>query len=261
MVFMTFFIFGCAEEEVTPTSTDNRAIIGISWCEETDVEEYSEDLQAYIDAIDKAGGVSLLLPLLTEEGKAEEALDSIDALIMTGGEDIDPSYYGEEPNANLEEVNSPRDKSDYLLLTAALERDMPVLAICRGHQMLNVVCGGTLYQDIPTQYETEVFHRSPDQLDFEYHNIGIVKGSELAEIMGPGTVAVNSWHHQAIKDLGEGLYVIATAADGIVEAVEGDGTAFVLGVQFHPEWHVDDGDMVHLELFKKLIEEGLKNRM
>lgn len=262
MIFMTFFIFGCAEEVTpTPTPRDNRAIIGISWCEETDVEEYSEDLQAYIDAVDKAGGVSLLLPLIAEKGEAEEALDSIDALIMTGGEDIDPSYYNEEPNANLEEVNSPRDKSDYILLTAALEREIPLLAICRGHQMLNVVCGGTLYQDIPTQYETEVFHRSPDQVDFEYHNIGIVKGSALAEIMGSGTIAVNSWHHQAIKNLGEGLYVIATAADGIVEAIEGDGNTFVVGVQFHPEWHVDDGDIVHLELFKKLVEQGLQNRI
>lgn len=97
-------------------------------------------------------------------------------------------------------------------------------------------------------------------MDFEYHDIGIVKGSKLAQIMGSGSIEVNSWHHQAIKDLGKGLYVVATAVDGIVEAIEGDGNTFVLGVQFHPEWHVDDGDIRYLAIFEALIEEGLESR-
>lgn len=236
----------------------DRPIIGISWCEDTDVSEYSEDLQAYIDAVELAGGVSILLPLLEEEAQANEWLEEIDALIMTGGEDIDPSYYNEKPDANLEDVNSERDQSDYILLTVALERNMPVLAICRGHQMLNVVCGGSLYQDIPTQYETDILHRSLDEVDFEYHDIGIVKGSKLAEIMGSGSIEVNSWHHQAIKDLGLGLYIVATSADGMVEAIEREGMAFVVGVQFHPEWHVEDGEMEYLAIFEKLVEYGLQ---
>ena len=262
LVLLVFFTLGCGGSsdlaEGNGNITVDKAIIGISWCEETDVSEYSEDLQAYIDAVDMAGGVPVLLPLISEEGEALEALDGIDALVMTGGEDIDPSYYNEEPDANLEDVNVARDKSDYILLTAALDRDMPVLAICRGHQMLNVVCGGTLYQDIPTQYETEILHRSLDQVDFEYHDIGIVKGSKLAEIMGSGIIAANSWHHQAIKDLGEGLYVIATSGDGIVEAIEKEGSTFVVGVQFHPEWHVADGEMEYLAIFEKLVEYGLQ---
>lgn len=256
IILVAFFTLGCGNSN-TSTAPD-KAIIGISWCEEIDVEEYSEDLQAYIDAVELAGGVPTLLPLITEEEEANKVLDGIDALVMTGGEDIDPSYYNEEANANLEAVNPPRDKSDYILLTAALERDMPVLAICRGHQVLNVVCGGTLYQDIPTQYESDILHRSLDEVDFEYHDIGVVKGSHLAEIMGAGTINVNSWHHQGIKDLGDGLYIIATAGDGMVEAIEKEGATFVLGVQFHPEWHVDDGDLAHLALFEKLIEYGLK---
>jgi len=255
-ILVVFFTLGCVESDIP--IVDNRAIIGISWCEEIEVEEYSEDLQAYIHAVDKAGGIPVLLPLIAEEGEAEEALDGIDALIMTGGEDIDPSYYNEEPDVNLEEVNSPRDKSDYILLNAALKRDMPVLAICRGHQFLNVVSGGTLYQDIPTQYETEILHRSLDQVDFEYHNIGIVKGSKLTDIMGAGTILANSWHHQAIKDLGSGLYVIATAEDGMIEAIEREGDTFVVGVQFHPEWHVEDGDMEYLAIFEKLVDQAVK---
>ena len=264
LFLLVFFTLGCvgnngAIDGGTNIPVDgDRPIIGISWCEKTDVSEYSEDLQAYIDAAELAGGVPMLLPLITDEAGANEWLEEIDALIMTGGEDIDPSYYNEKADANLEDVNSERDQSDYILLTAALEKNMPVLAICRGHQMLNVVCGGSLYQDIPTQYETDILHRSLDEVDFEYHDIGIVKGSKLAEIMGSGSIEVNSWHHQAIKDLGLGLYIVATSADGMVEAIEREGMAFVVGVQFHPEWHVDDGDMEYLAIFEKLVEYGLQ---
>jgi putative glutamine amidotransferase len=264
LFLLVFFTLGCvgnngAIDGGTNIPVDgDRPIIGISWCEKTDVSEYSEDLQAYIDAAELAGGVPMLLPLITDEAGANEWLEEIDALIMTGGEDIDPSYYNEKADANLEDVNSERDQSDYILLTAALEKNMPVLAICRGHQMLNVVCGGSLYQDIPTQYETDILHRSLDEVDFEYHDIGIVKGSKLAEILDSGTIGVNSWHHQAIKDLGQGLYIVATSADGMVEAIEREGMAFVLGVQFHPEWHVDDGDMEYLAIFEKLVEYGLQ---
>lgn len=263
LFLIVLFTSGCGGD--TPTNGDtnipvdgDRPIIGISWCEETDVSEYSEDLQAYIDAAELAGGVPMLLPLITEETQANEALDGIDALIMTGGEDIDPSYYNEKAGPNLEEVNSARDQSDYILLNAALERDMPILAICRGFQFLNVVSGGTLYQDMPTQYGTEVLHRSLDQVDFEYHNIGIVQGSKLTEILGAGTTTVNSWHHQGIKDLGSDLYVIATAEDGMIEAIEKAGENFVVGVQFHPEWHVADGEMEYLAIFEKLVEYGLQ---
>lgn len=264
LLLLVFFTLGCGGNNEPIDGATNipvdgdRPIIGISWCEDTDVSEYSEDLQAYIDAVELAGGVSILLPLLEEEAQANEWLEEIDALIMTGGEDIDPSYYNEKPDANLEDVNSERDQSDYILLTAALEKNMPVLAICRGHQMLNVVCGGSLYQDIPTQYETDILHRSLDEVDFEYHDIGIVKGSKLAEIMGSGSIEVNSWHHQAIKDLGLGLYIVATSADGMVEAIEREGMAFVVGVQFHPEWHVEDGEMEYLAIFEKLVEYGLQ---
>lgn len=257
LILVAFFTLGCGGGDITPTDDGmERTIIGISWCEDTNVDEYSEDLQAYIDAVEMAGGVAMLLPLMTEE-LVEETLDGIDALVMTGGEDIDPGRYNEEANANLEDVNAARDQSDFILLTAALERDLPVLAICRGHQVLNVVSGGTLYQDIPTQYGTDVLHRSLDQEDFEYHDINIVESSKLAEIMG-NKINANSWHHQGIKDLGDGLTVVATSEDGMIEGIEKDGATFVLGVQFHPEWHVDDGDLAYLALFEKLIEYGSK---
>ena len=252
VILIASISFGCGSSN--STANPDLPDIGISWCEDIDTEEHSEDLQAYIDAVQKAGGEPILLPLIEEEAQAEEVLATIDGLVLTGGEDIDPSYYHEEPDANLEDVNAERDTSDYILLNAALEKDMPVLAICRGCQYLNVICGGTLYQDIPTQYDTDILHRSVDQVDFEYHDITISQGSHLADIMGAEKLNVNSWHHQCIKDLGDGLKVVATAEDGIVEAVEKEDATFVVGLQFHPEWHVDDGNDQFLAIFEKLVE-------
>ncbi|GAB1476434.1 gamma-glutamyl-gamma-aminobutyrate hydrolase family protein [Bacillota bacterium] len=252
LLLSAFVLFGCGGEAVD--SPAELPDIGISWCDDIDVEEYGEDLQAYIDAVEKAGGNPVLLPLIETEEAAESLLDSIDALVLTGGEDVDPSYYGEDPDPNLEDVNVERDTSDFLLLQAALDRDLPVLAICRGFQVLNVISGGSLYQDIPTLYGTEVLHRSVDQVDFAYHDIDISEGSLLADIMGAGTLNVNSWHHQGVKNLGEGLDVIANSEDGMVEAVQKEGSTFVLGLQFHPEWHVDYGETEHLKIFEKLVE-------
>jgi putative glutamine amidotransferase len=256
LILTVFLAFGCGNSD--DSSKSDIPKIGISWCEDIDADEHSEDLQVYINAVEQAGGDPVLLPLIEDEDQADEVLDTIDGLVMTGGEDIDPSYYGEEPDSKLETVNAERDKSDNYLLKAALDEDFPILAICRGVQFLNVVCGGTLYQDIPTQYDTDILHRSTDQVDFVYHDIDIVKGSKLADIMGAGTLNVNSWHHQGIKKLGDGLTVVATAKDGMIEAVEKDDATFVLGLQFHPEWHIDDGDTEFLPIFQTLVEYASK---
>lgn len=247
-----FVLFGCGGPAVD--SQTDLPKIGISWCDDIDVDEYGEDLQAYIDAVESAGGNPVLLPLIESREEAEELLDSIDVLILTGGEDVDPSYYGEEPDPNLEEIYPERDVSDFLLLEAALDRDFPVLAICRGCQILNIFSGGSLYQDLPTLYGTDILHRSEDEIEFEYHDINVAEGSLLADIMGAGRLNVNSWHHQGIKDLGEGLIAVASADDGIIEVIEMEGSSFVLGLQFHPEWHVDYGDVEFLKIFEKLVE-------
>ncbi len=256
LIMTAFVMFGCGGAG-TDISSDLPSI-GISWCEDLDTNEHSEDLQVYINAVEQAGGAAVLLPLFEDEEQAQEALASLDGLVLTGGEDIDPSYYNEEPDSYLEDVNAARDKSDYILLSAALEKDMPVLAICRGCQYLNVICGGALYQDIPTQYDTDILHRSVDQIDFEYHDINVLEGSHLADIMGAGGLNVNSWHHQCIKGLGEGLEVVATSSDGIAEAIEKEDATFVVGLQFHPEWHIDDGDTDFLAIFEKLVEYASK---
>lgn len=248
IILLVFTIAGCKktpdfEEEIS------RTRVGISWCEDIDVDKYGEDLQAYIDAVEKAGGKPVLLPLISSEEEAEELLKAIDVLIMTGGEDIDPAYYNEEPDPNLEEVNKERDVSDFALLKVAIEKDFPVLAICRGCQLLNVITGGTLYQDLPTGFNSKISHRDPEEEDFAYHDITIEEDTILAGMLGTGPISVNSWHHQGIKDLGDGLIVTATAEDGLVEAIQKEWAPCIIGVQFHPEWHVDDGDDLFQNIF------------
>lgn len=213
-----------------------------------------EDTQAYIDAVTQAGGEPVLLEQATDLDSAKAALDTVDALILTGGEDIDPSYYNEAPDPMLEEPNPARDTSDYWMMTAALDEDFPTLATCRGMQVMNVVCGGTLYQDLPTQFDSDVQHRDPELVDFTYHDVTIEDGSLLAQIMGAGKLNVNSWHHQGVKTVGEGLTVTARSDDGLVEALEMQDKTFMLGVQFHPEWRVVEGDDSFLPFFTALMD-------
>lgn len=237
--------FGCGKQEEKP-------VIGISWCEDITVDEseFSEDLVAYIDAVEKAGGEVVLLDLFEDADAAQEALEDIDGVILTGGEDLDPSYYNEEAIPELEDVNSPRDVSDFILLEEVLNKEIPLLAICRGCQILNVFEEGTLYQDLPSQLGTGQTHRTYDQIDFAYHKITIEEGSFLYDVMNTDVIYVNSWHHQGIKDLAPGYKAVAVAEDGVIESIEKDGDGFVVGLQFHPEWHVDDGDDDFLEIFK-----------
>ena len=209
--------------------------MGLAWLADFENGEVDEDTQAYIDAVTRAGGEPVLLEQATDLDSAKAALDTVDALILTGGEDVDPSYYNEAPDPMLEEPNPARDTSDYWMMTAALDEDFPTLATCRGMQVMNVVCGGTLYQDLPTQFDSDVQHRDPELVDFTYHDVTIEDGSLLAQIMGAGKLNVNSWHHQGVKTVGEGLTVTARSDDGLVEALEMQDKTFMLGVQFHPE--------------------------
>lgn len=245
MVFTSFAFTSCGQEE--------PVVIGISYM---DAEEMGEDLQAYVDVVEQAGAVPQVLPLVATEEEAEDAIDDIDALIVTGGEDINPSYYGQEPDKNLEGVNDARDKSDMLVLGEAIDEDMPILLTCRGLQMLNVYQGGTLYQDLPTMYDSDIQHRDPAEYDFTYHEITIAEDSLLAEIVGGTSLEVNSWHHQGVDKLGQGLKVTATTADGLVEGLELVGKTFVVAVQFHPEWNVLEHDGAQMEFFTELIEQA-----
>ena len=249
---MSFTACGGSSDEAATEDTEAadaaaKVAVGISWQEDINQEEHGEDLLAYIHTVEKAGGEPVLLDLVKDQEGAKAELAKVDCLVMTGGEDIDPSYYGEEPDPNLEEVNKERDISDMAMLQEAIDEDMPVLCTCRGMQLLNVVSGGSLIQDIPTsdQYkdtQDTIKHRDPAEEDFTYHELTIEKDSQLGRIVGDAVLNANSWHHQGIKEVGDNLKVTATSEDGMIEGLERTDCSYVVGVQFHPEWHVEEGD-------------------
>jgi len=189
----------------------------------------------YLEAVEKVGGTPLLLTPAHSELSREHLLDLADGLMLTGGEDVAPSRYGEEPHPKLETVNFARDEMEFEALRAALERGMPVLAICRGMQLLNVALGGTLYQDLPSQLGGDLLHEQDAPIDQRWHEAKVEPGSRLERIFGQETLHINSFHHQAVKELAPELRALAWASDGIVEAVEAPAYPWVFGVQWHPE--------------------------
>lgn len=191
--------------------------------------------QTYLDAIHEAGALPVLLPLINDQELYEEMLSRIDGLLLSGGTDIEPSLYGEEKLPACGNNLPLRDQEEFYLCRRAVEMDLPVLAICRGIQVLNCALGGTLYQDIPTQYSRQVNHLRPDALTEQIHSVTLEKDSKLDQIIGKTQVQVNSCHHQGIKTPGAGLRVTARAEDGLTEGVELPEKRFVVGVQWHPE--------------------------
>lgn len=192
--------------------------------------------RTYVQAVLDAGGLPVLIPPAPED-VLRETFFRLDGLLLPGGGDVAPAHYGEPPHPKLGAVEPERDELELALCRLALAGDKPLLAICRGIQVMNVATGGTLYQDIPSQHQTAIGHASDLSLARNYiaHNVLIEPGSHLANLVGSEPLAVNSWHHQALKDIGRGLVVTGRAPDGIVEAVEASGHRFAVGVQFHPE--------------------------
>lgn len=182
----------------------------------------------YTDAVMRAGGIPVVFPTVADASVAEALIGAVDGIIFSGGEDVDPSYYGETFWNETVEVDTLRDVSDMLLAKAALASGKPILAICRGWQLMNVALGGSLWQDLPTQVGETVTHGGGVN-----HRIGVEKGSVLMALFGEDSLTVNSFHHQAVKEAAPGVRVTARAADGVVEAWEYGSQ--IIAVQFHPE--------------------------
>lgn len=192
----------------------------------------------YCDAVIRAGGVPIVLPLTNEKGVIRTYYDMCDGLLFAGGNDVEPSHYGEQPHESVKNLSSIRDSQEMIMMQWALADDMPILAICRGMQLLNVTLGGSLYQDIPTQLEGKQNHdASKEREDTAYlaHQLTLEKNSRLSQILHTTQIAANSRHHQAVHAIGKGLVVNAHAEDGIIEGIELPAHSFVIGVQSHPE--------------------------
>jgi len=206
---------------------------------------------SYLRALQRVGAIPLIIPVMPSGVILEHLFRMIDGLLLIGGPDLEPIHFNQAPMPGLRKVTPERDRMELLVSQWALASDLPILAICRGIQVLNVASGGTLWQDIASQRPKALKHDyHPDYPeDFLAHDIQPLAGSRLAEMVGTAAIAVNSIHHQAIDQLGQGLRPVAWAPDGIIEAVEGTDARWIVGVQWHPEWLMD-GDPPMEALFQ-----------
>jgi putative glutamine amidotransferase len=210
--------------------------------------------QSYLRALEMAGGAPMPIPITGQEDTLRALYARLDGLLLAGGVDIDPSHYDEPPHAALGEVDAQRDWVELTLTCWALADGLPVFGICRGIQTLNVVAGGSLWQDIAAQVPGALWH--PYYPDYPYnrlsHSVQLEPDSRLARILGDLELEVNSLHHQAARDVGKGLRVIARSPDGMIEGLESQDEAWVIGVQWHPEWLIDD-DLRMRRLFEAFV--------
>ena len=195
----------------------------------------------YCAAVARAGGLAVLLP--HEPGRADAYIDRLDGLIVTGGAfDVDPALYGADGRHASVTTKDRRTAFEKAAAERALDRDMPVLGICGGQQLLNVVLGGTLIQHIPDEVEDALAHEQPNPRTEPGHSVAVAPGTLLRRIVGADTLEVNSAHHQAAREVGRGVAVNAVAPDGVIEGIEAVGRRFCLGIQWHPEYGIDRGD-------------------
>jgi len=204
---------------------------------------------AYVDSVERAGGRAFVTP--PSEDGVEETLATLDGIVFSGGADVDPARYGAQPHPETDSPQTRRDVGELALLRAALERDIPVLAICRGFQLLNVARGGDLVQHLPEQVGNDVHKQVPGE--FAIHPVEVKEGTRLAAIVGARS-DVTSHHHQALGRVGDGLVETAWAADGTLEGVEDPTMRFAVGVQWHPEAGEDAA------LFEALVQQAREYR-
>ena len=200
----------------------SRPVIGVAWPKED-----------YVTSLERAGATVRVLDAAKD--LLPDALDECDGILLTGGVDVDPKEYGEAPHPTVE-LDATRDDYELALAKLAIARDLPLLAICRGVQVLNVAAGGSLIQDLPSQHPSSIGHTQNEPKNSIAHDVAIAPGTCLSALLGrPSAIPVNSRHHQAVKDTAPGFVVSATAPDGVIEAIERPTSTFCVGVQWHPE--------------------------
>ena len=233
-----------------------RPVIGITASHDTEHDKLFIN-SVYLRAIRNAGGIPMTFPMEVTEDDLRDLVTLTDGVLFTGGDDIHPFLYGEETDAKCGNVSQPRDSMEMALVPLVMEFGKPIFGICRGIQILNTAMGGTLYQDIPSQFKSElsIAHRQPFAYKVPSHTVDITPGTLLSRILGEehASIAVNSMHHQAIKDVAPGLEVCGYAPDKMIEAVYAPDYPFLLGVQWHPE-HLTTSQPDAAKLFAAFVD-------
>lgn len=207
----------------------------------------------YIYAIEHAGGIPIMLPVVEDPATVERQIAMADGIVLSGGYDVNPSHYGEEPTDLLEEIHPERDTYELKAIEFAREMEKPIFGICRGLQILNVAMGGSLYQDISHAPGESVKHRQNAKRNEPTHSVDVLEGTLLSRIVNTPTLATNSFHHQAIKQLAPGFVINAMARDGVIEGIEMPGKTFVLALQWHPEMMASTDPCMHA-LFENFVK-------
>ncbi|NPV30347.1 MAG: gamma-glutamyl-gamma-aminobutyrate hydrolase family protein [Firmicutes bacterium] len=234
-----------------------RPLIGITTAHNLQ-EDYFFCRGQYIEGIEREGGSPLLLPPVRDEALIKAYAELIDGLLLSGGGDLHPLYFGEEPHWKLGEVSPERDHFEVRLIQEILATGKPVLGICRGIQVLNAALGGTLYQDLQSQLPHSLQHQQEAPRRHPTHKIRVLENSRLARVLGTTELRVNSLHHQAVKDVAPGVQAVAWAEDGVIEGIEAPDYSFLVGVQWHPE-ALRETDKASAALFRALIEAAAKS--
>ena len=212
-----------------------RSIIGITASPNEEKRRIYRTNETYIKMILESNGIPLMIPAVDDTSYLHQVVQQLDALIIPGGADISPYLYDEEPLPQIIFFRKKIDLFEIELIKIAKELNKPVLGICRGAQLINVAFGGSLYQDLTIQFKNEICHRQSPNIPIEpIHKVYLTEGSHIAKIIGKSIIDVNSYHHQAVKEVAEGFKIVGKSKDGVVEAIESDD-GMIIGVQWHPE--------------------------
>lgn len=212
-----------------------KPIIGVTACRNEETKKIYKTNTSYVEAILQSGGIPMMLPAVGEVSYCQQIIQHLDGLLVPGGPDVAPSLYNEEPCPQVNYVRKDVDLFEVELIRLAKEHNKPILGICRGIQIINVTFGGSLYQDLASQYKNELCHRQNANItDEPTHRVYLEENSHIAEILKATVAEVNSYHHQAVRDVAEGFTITGRAKDGVIESIESqDG--WIIGVQWHPE--------------------------